>query len=144
MNVPTVAAAPEALIDLDADPFVPEDWELERHHKGGQLTWDACKLELYLSQRQEDRKDVEGSVLREELAAMPLYNANMLDYLLRNPHRIPEEYKDKYVFFWGTIYRRAGRLVVRYLCWRDGQWNWGYYWLGDRWFRSDPAALRAG
>jgi len=32
-------------------------------------------------------------------------NANVLDYLLAHPELIPEDWKNKYVFFWGTIYR---------------------------------------
>jgi hypothetical protein len=37
--------------------------------------------------------------LREELIARPVFNANLLDYLLKNPHLIPAEWKGKDAFF---------------------------------------------
>jgi hypothetical protein len=36
------------VIDLDADPFVPNCWNVEEHHKGGQFQWDPAKVMLYL------------------------------------------------------------------------------------------------
>ncbi len=132
------------VIDCDADPFVPDGWSVEEHQKGGSFQWDASRVELWLTNGQKNGKVLEGNKLRKEMAKKVPFNACVLDYLLANPHLIPEEWKGKYVFFWGTVYRdRDGDLCVRYLCWRGGRWGWGGSWLGSAWGDRSPAALRA-
>jgi hypothetical protein len=138
----------EHVIDYDAQPFVPDGWSVEEHQKGGAYKWDSDtqKDALYLSKGKAGSKYIEGNKLRKELTekSTPVLNANALDYLLANPHLIPEEWKGKYVFFWGTVYRnRDGDLYVRCLCWFDGRWDWGYRWLGDDWDGRNPAAVLA-
>ena len=131
-------------IDLDADPFVPNGWKVEEHQKGGQFKWDASQVALYLAKGQQGGKVIEGKKLRKELADKPFYNANLLDYLFNNPHLIPEEWKGKYVFFLGTIYRSSDDyLYVRYLYWHGDRWNWDLDWLDNDWYLSNPAAVRA-
>ena len=90
------------LIDLDANPFIPLGWKVNEHRKNGQFKWDPSKVKLYLSKEQQVRGWPEGNLLRRELVGKPVYNANVLDYLLKNPHVIPEEWKGKSIFFWGT------------------------------------------
>lgn len=134
----------EHIINCDADPFVPNGWKVEEHRKGGRFKWDASQVALYLSKGQRDGKVIEGNKLRKELADKPVYNATVLDYLLANPDLIPEEWKGKYVFFWGTIYRGSGGdLCVRYLYWYGGRWGWGDGWLGSGWDDFSPAAVPA-
>lgn len=133
-------------IDCDAEPFVPNGWEVEEHQKGGRLLWDALAQAdcLYLSAAQKNGDSIEGNKLRKELAGKPVLSANVLDYLLANQHLIPEEWKDKAVFFWGTVYRGSGGgLYVRYLYWDGDRWDWNYHWLGLVWYVNYPAALRA-
>lgn len=133
----------EHVIDCDADPFVPNGWKVEEHQKGGQFKWNAAQVALYLSKFQKNGV-IEGNKLRKELVDKPVLNACVLDYLLAHPHLIPEEWKGKAVFFWGTIFRYAdGYLCIRYLCWRGGWWDWGGLWLGRDWNGRSPAALRA-
>lgn len=130
------------VIDCDADPFLHDGWKVEEHKKGGQLEWDPSKVSLHLSKNQMDGKTIEGNKLRKELAKMPVMNANVLDWYLAHPELIPDEWKGKAVFFWGTIYRSSGGdLCVRYLYWDGGRWDWSDFWL-DYGFRGrDPAAL---
>ncbi|MEK7173028.1 MAG: hypothetical protein AAB740_03555 [Patescibacteria group bacterium] len=131
-------------IDCDADPFVPEDWKVEEHKKGGRLLWDLAKVELFLSENQKDGNIIVGNKLRKELADKPVLNANVLDWLLAHPQLIPEEWKGKYIFFWGTIYRdSSGDLGVRCLYFYDGEWRWSVRWLGHDWHDLNPAALLA-
>lgn len=133
----------EHVIDCDAAPFVPNGWKVEEHQKGSQFKFDATKVEFYLSAAQK-KGSIEGNKLRKELVGKPVLNANVLDYLLKNPHLIPDEWKGKYLFFWGTVYRDSdGGLYVRYLRWHGGRWGWGSGWLGYGWNGGDPAALRA-
>ena len=134
----------EHLIDCNADPFVPDGWKVEEHQKGGQFKWDASQVQLFLAEGQQNGKVLEGNKLRKELAGKPVLNANVLDYLLAHTEFIPEEWKGKYVFFWGTIYRNSnGSRCVRYLGWGGGRWGWAAYWLGSDWSGGGPAALRA-
>lgn len=86
----------EHIIDLDADPRTPYDgWKIEEHKKGGQFAWNPAKVALFLSKKQQDGNSIEGDKLRKEMADQTVYNANLLDYLLDNPHLIPEEWKGK-------------------------------------------------
>lgn len=133
------------VIDCYADPFLPSGWKgVEYHKKGGQLTLDLSKVHLHLSPNQMNSKYLEGNKLRKELASEPVLNANVLDYLLAHPELIPEEWRGKCVFFWGTIYRDSyGRLCVRSLYWGGGSWSWDYFWLGSSFSGDRPVAVLA-
>ncbi len=133
---------PEHLIDCDADPFIPEGWTIEEHKKGGVFKFNPKAISLYLNKKQAKGDRIEGNELRKELADKPVLNANILDYLSAHPELIPEEWKGKYVFFWGTIYRDSnGNLYVRFLRWYGSRWDWDCYWLGDDFDSDDPAAI---
>ncbi len=133
-------------IDCDADPFLPNGWRVEEHRKDGVVIWDPTKASLYLSKGQMGDKRIVGNDLRRELKSKPVFTANVLDYLLKpeNQHLIPEDWKGKYVFFWGTIYRHSdGDLYVRCL-YRDGSaWGWYGGWLGNDFNSNNPALVRA-
>jgi hypothetical protein len=131
------------MIDCDADPFIPDGLTVEEHRKGGLLDLAKTKIALYLTKGQKKGRVV-GNDLRKELAGQPVLNANVLDYYLANQHLIPEEWKGKAVFFWGTIYRdRVGHLYVRFLYWSGVGWRWHHYWFGFDWRDDNPAAVRA-
>ena len=131
------------VIDCDANPFTPDGWKVEEHQKGGQFKMDVSRVELWLADGQK-KGYIEGNKLRKEIAKKTPFNANVLDYLLAHPELIPEEWKGKYVFFWGTIYRDSdGNLYVRYLYWHDDRWYWNNNSLYNVWHDDNPAALRA-
>jgi hypothetical protein len=148
----------EHVIDLGADPFLPDGWKVEEHQKGkvvklerkgSDLYLDGKKIEFFLSKKQF-KGSIEGNDLRKELAAWPVLNANVLDYLREHPQLIPDEWKQdtqgntRYIFFWGTVYRRSGgRLCVRCLGWDVGAWRWGYIWLDIDWYVYYPSAVSA-
>ncbi|MHB8860615.1 MAG: hypothetical protein ACYC48_02675 [Minisyncoccota bacterium] len=135
----------EHVIDCDVDPFVPNGSTIKVHRKGGLFKWDTARQAnvLYLSAKQKIGSHG-GNELRKELSDVPVLNACVLDYLLANQHLIPEGWKDKAIFFWGTIYRNSdGDLCVRCLCWDGDGWSWADSWLDSVWNVSDPAALRA-
>lgn len=135
----------ENIIDCDAAPFIPNGWMMEEHQKGGQFKWDkeAQKDNLYLDEEQQNGKFIEGNKLRKRLAGKPVLNANVLDYLLAHPHLIPEEWRFKVVFFWGTIYCTGGSLCVRSLGWHPNKWDGHGRWLDHVWDSIHPAVLRA-
>jgi hypothetical protein len=128
-------------IDCDANPFVPSGWKVEEHTKGGQLRWNPDEVSLYLCDEQK-KGSIEGNQLRKKLKGKPVLNACVLDYLLANPQLIPDEWKGKAVFFWGTIYRYSiGNLYVRFLYWSGERWRWSFNWLGGSFRDFGPAAL---
>ncbi len=128
--------------------------KLERRTDGN-LYVDGHKIILYLSEHQQNGKDIQGSELRKELslagqAGNPVLNANILDVLLANLHLIPENWKKdehgntRCIFFWGTIYRDPdGPLCVRFLFFYDGVWYWDYGWIVSYWAGQHPAAVLA-
>lgn len=144
--IPTTMKSRKKLtVDLSAAPYLPDGWTIEEHRTAKPWRFDAKQVQLYLDEAQKS-SSIGGHDLRQKLADQPVFNANLLDWLLReeNQHLIPEEWKDKYVFFWGTIYRIPdGFLFVRYLLWDGGRWRWFWLWLGYHWCRSDPAVAPA-
>ncbi|EKD56250.1 MAG: hypothetical protein ACD_58C00247G0001 [uncultured bacterium] len=131
----------EQLIDCDSMPFIPNGWSVKDHKKGGFFKFDPAKISLYLSKKQ-NKGSVGGRDLLKDLADKLVINANVLDYLLAHPELIPEEWKGKFVFFWGTIYRDSdGDLHVRCLNWDGSKWIWIYGWLDYNFYSGSPAAL---
>jgi hypothetical protein len=132
------------IIDCDVDPFVPKGFQVEVHMRCGQLPWDPDAVRLYLSDSQLDCGWIGGHELRKQLTQKIVLNANVLDFLLDHTHLIPEAWKDKAIFFWGTVYRRSGDdLCVRYLRWHGGVWHWLYRWLDDDWRNNYASAMLA-
>ncbi len=131
----------EHLIDCDSAPFITNGWSVEDHKKGGMFKLNPEKISLYLPKKQK-KGGIKGNDLRKKLANQSTLNANVLDYLLTHPELIPEEWKSKYIFFWGTIYRYSdGDLFVRCLHWLGSEWLWGGHWLDDYFYDYDLAAL---
>lgn len=130
------------IIDCDAEPFIPHHWVVEEHQKGGQLEWDAKKVFLYICDEQNDEDFISGyKLLYRKLEGKAVLNANVLDYLLAHTELIPEEWKGKQVYFWGTVYHGgAGGLCVRYLAWNE-HWYWFSCWLDTGFDSKEPAAL---
>lgn len=113
-------------IDLDADPFSPNGWKVKKHIQDGQFEWDPKKVALY-QYKGEGREIVQGQQLCEELEDKPVFNANLLDFLLDHQNLIPNEWMSHLVFFWGTLYRNLHDLTdVRCLVWSDSKWKWRF------------------
>jgi hypothetical protein len=135
------------MVDCDAVPFIPLGLEIRPEdqlpgHVHGQV--DATKLGLYLSEEQKNGSAIQGHDLRKELEGKPVLPANVLDHLLKHPRLIPEEWKSKDVFFWGTVYRsRRGHLCVRYLYRSGAVCYQGYDWLHNDWCDHNPAVVLA-
>jgi len=139
------------IIDCDADPFVPTSrWKVESHQKGGKLIFDPAKIKLYLSPNQQSGKYITGDELRKELENKLVLNANVLDYLMKNPYLIPEDWKKdrkgnvRYIFFWGTIYIDPGsHQFVPRLFWSPvvSKWFCDTHMLSDHWGGYDPATV---
>jgi hypothetical protein len=131
-------------IDTSRTPNLPFDGvTIEEHQKSGKMILDLSKINLYLSEEQKTGS-IGGYKLRKELKGKKVMNACVLDYLLDNPHLIPEEWKSRAVFFWGTIFRDSDDgLCVRYLVWRNGEWQAHCGWIEHDFDGSGPAAVFA-
>src|SRR3990167_8116030 len=142
----------EHIIDCDTPVFIPDGWEVLpeaeqlRSRVKGKFAWNPKEVTLHLANGQKDGKWIEGNKLRRELTKQPVYTAHLLDYLLipENQHLIPEEWKGKWIFFWGTIYHRPpGAPLVRCPYRSGGRWFSGPYWVDVVWFGAYPAAVHA-
>jgi len=104
-----------------------------------------------LSGRHESKIDVfacanvsyRGHELRKKLSDKPVLNANVLNYLLKHPNLIPEDWKDEYTLFFGTVYNFGGRLFVLSLYWTGGVWHWYHHWLNRNLNDCNPSVLLA-
>ncbi|MEK7139633.1 MAG: hypothetical protein AAB817_02950 [Patescibacteria group bacterium] len=117
---------------------------MEEHQPGGQFEFDLKRIALYFDPAQQNGGVIGGHQLRQKLANQPVFNANLLDWLLAHPHFIPEEWKGQRVFFWGTIYRDGDDdRCVRCLVWSGGRWDWDCGWLDGDFDDDCPAAVSA-
>lgn len=117
------------IINCATDPFVPNGYVLDKHQPGSKdYEFDAVKVFLFQSEKQE-KGILVGEELLQELVDIPSLNANVLDYLMVHPELIPESWKNKRIYFLGTIYLLNDIRVVRYLYWSKSQWTWCQRWL---------------
>jgi hypothetical protein len=133
------------VIDCDADPFVPTEWTVEEHQKGGQFIWNVSQVRLYLSDQQSKRHGrIRGTTLRAELERKHIFNANVLDYLLAHPVLVPDEWKSKVILFMGTIYSDSRNFrFIRCLRWGTEGWGSGYVWLDEIFSAVSLVAFRS-
>lgn len=116
-------------LDLDVIPHIPDGWEIVLDDQiAGRLkgVWEFDvdqKLELFQCCTFDESKVVEYRELLNRFEEKVVLPAHVLDYLLENQELIPNSWKGKIVFFWGTIYRKPKDcLTVRGISWssRDG------------------------
>lgn len=136
------------VLNFDEDPFKPNGWRVLPEDQinsrvKGKWKFDLDKIGLHFDPGQQDGKVIRGHDLKKKLEGQPVLPAHVLDYLLEHPEIIPESWKGKAIFFWGTIYRYAdGSLCVRCLSWYGGRWVW-VRWLDDDWDAYNPCAVSA-
>ncbi|HUO56068.1 MAG TPA: hypothetical protein VMU27_01385, partial [Candidatus Paceibacterota bacterium] len=112
--------------------------------------WGPAQVWPYRSPRQQSEHlpcwPIGHELLQELKAeARHPYNACLLDFLLKHPRLIPEEWRSVCMFFFGTIYSDWNYIKnvphVLYLYWRNGSWHWGARSLDQRW--DSPRYLAA-
>ena len=163
---------PETTINCGAEPSlewvrnisnIGERSSVDEHLKMDPLVWSPALGELYHSNRLIAGDRINGHDLLRELASRsvleragrPVLNANVMEWLLTHPDKIPEYWKwwARRVFFFGTVYRdSSGDKFVRFMRrseghwngqrWVEGHWIWDYEWLGnDALTRQDAVAV---
>ncbi|MFZ4631935.1 MAG: hypothetical protein ACOYL8_01855 [Patescibacteria group bacterium] len=111
----------EHIIDCNLEPNSTLSWKIVRHIKGGIINFDVNKVTLYLSEKQQ-KGEIQGEALMRELNGLPVMNSNVLTYLIHHPEIIPKKWKNKKIYFWGTISSGEVYTFVHCLCWFDGKW----------------------
>jgi len=130
----------ECSINLDVSPFIPEGLKLESHCGGPAWEFSPAKVVLCLTDSQKEKSTTGHDLLKEIVDYHPL-NANVLDYLLLRPELIPEDWKNKTIYFWGTIYSEPeDGPCVRFLYWKAGRWHSFHSCLKDDFDYNDFAA----
>lgn len=135
-------ATSDRIIDCDVNPHIPDGWSVSHHIKQGMIAWNPDEIRLYRSPCQEERL-VQGYTLR--ICVMDeavILNACVLDFLLTNPHLIPEDWKGKTILFWGTLFEdEDGNQRVGLLVWNGDRWKAEYPWLDSKFSERCVAAI---
>jgi len=124
-------------IDGDAAAEASRGRTVHEHKKIGPFLWDVSRIILWqhpIQQRSGPKPWTAPQDLYRATRGRRVLNANVLDYLLKNPSLIPKEWKDIGVVFWGTLYRSdENRLEARMLVNDDGVWKSHYSEIAAAW-----------
>jgi len=135
-------------IDTGVPAKIP-NWakDIKEHDTSlGVIEWSKEKYKdsLFFSPKQLAGKKVGA----EELLALlkkqeiPVLNINVLNFLLVNKDQIPEEWRGKKIFFWGTIISElGGRESVCYLEEDGSNWISDHHWLDHELLSRMPAVM---
>ncbi|MFZ4632504.1 MAG: hypothetical protein ACOYL8_04905 [Patescibacteria group bacterium] len=143
---------PEHVIDGDVNPKISMSRSsILEHKKIGKFVFDPSKIFFYEAKASPGSKfDSEkfGPELRDELKDKCVLPASVLDYLLDHQEIIPEEWKERDIYFWGTIFvDRDGYFYVRCLTYfkmfrEPLGWGSAETWLHDmHWGKTLSAIL---
>ena len=107
------------IVDLDAEPFIPEGWTVEEHQKNGLWEWDPQGVRLEMIKPPPGNNCFDGYQFRQTLVNKPVLNVNLFDYLLAHPLLVvPRDWRGKRISAWGTVYRdRYREPSVRSFVW---------------------------
>lgn len=117
------------LILCDKTPFCPNGLKLVEHRTLAPLYWNPGVTTAHRTIFQEKGVHILGKLLREKLQSVPCLNGCVLDFLRKNPDRIPVSewgvVEDGYPLlfpFFGSIYEdtNTGHHIVRCLQFYDG------------------------
>jgi len=128
------------LIDCDVLPKRKEitAYKIKKHKKMVMILYNPEEVSLF--QFGDSMRISEAIKL---YAKKPFMNADVLEYLLEHQELIPEDWKDKRIFFLNSVYvDYFKREVVRYMVWDRHlkYWGEGLYGVGEK-FKPNHAAL---
>lgn len=131
------------VIDTSKKPNIPNmNLEIESHDTSMGVI-DIQDIVLHCEPEQE-KGYLSGELVQQRLQGR-LLNATVLQYFLEHTSSIPKDWKYKYIFFDGTIFRDpSGERCALCLCLDgDGAWDWVVYWLDFDRSVSSPSAVLA-
>lgn len=127
-------------INLNAPASRLTDLIITDHTHGGVWEWDSGQVTTCLAPGQSCTTIDSDEMLRA-MGWKRVMNANLLDWLLRNRHRIPAGWGDC-CLFWGTRFRTARhRRCVRTLERSRGGWASGLHWFDVGFDQSHPVVV---
>lgn len=125
------------LVNLFLKPSLVDGLRVVEHKLQEPIRFNSVTTLLYVTHKQRNGRVVTGADMLESLQKIKVFNANMLDFLLKPKyqHLIPVEWKRFYVFFWGTIYSSlvSERQCVRGLCYGPHGWESCVHYLDQGW-----------
>lgn len=129
---------------VDVFTPLPESEQIASRYTG-QIRLTPQTMGTYIDPHQKKGKLV-GSERYQTYEGQPVLTAHVLDHCLRHPALIPEAWKNKSVYFWGTIYRGGNYgHYVRCLYWCDGPtWQYSDIDVEGEVITHYPAAVFAG
>lgn len=116
---------------IQAPHYDYELFSVERHNSVGRrgsslLEWNSSRITLWRppSLKQRTIDDVEALVVHKH----KVLNATVRDYLLRYQDLIPQDWREKILCFYGTIFSKArAKRFVPTIRWEDGKWENVFY-----------------
>lgn len=119
------------IIDLSVAPEEVEGFTVKSHKPGPkEFVFNPDNLSLYLSFIQKEQDGAPGvMIIKDPIVAGQSFNCVLLDWLLKYPENIPEEWKKIKIPFWDTRYERNGIEHVRSLAWMDNKFVSEICWL---------------
>lgn len=144
VNDPSIVEAKRSVttIDLSVAPEEVSGFTIKSHKPGPKdFVFNLDELSLYLSFIQKKQGGAQGiQIIKDPIIQHKSFNAVLLDWLLKNPEEIPEEWKKIEIPFWDTTYERNGIEHVRSLVWSGNQFASEIRWL-TRYFGEDYQTL---
>ena len=111
--------------------FIGKDWTVAEDREGLPETWDPMQT-ILISPLRKGESSVTGEKTIERLKGDKPLGVRAFLYFWNHQNEIPEEWKEKLVFFDATVLRRpSGYRFTLYLCWSGDRWRWRYGWLAD-------------
>lgn len=121
----------EHVVDCDVMPEILFRKDKDEHRKMGKMLLEKRNGKLYANGREvirhllENQQERKGYKSYQEMSQKTVLNLCILDYLLKHPELIPEEWKKGETYFLGTIFRDSnGFRSVAYLTWYGSTWGW--------------------
>lgn len=123
------------IIKINTPTKIFENWEIyENSQKNQYIKVDPEAFLLFPIEKEIIKiGEVEKTLKeRQEMDFFLLGNSNLLDFLLKNPNKIPWEWKNEKIFFRGTLFQdKDDYLIIRYLFFdkekKSWNWSWSYY-----------------
>lgn len=140
------------LISCNVDPPTPaSSLAILEHDRHADVEWNPNKLAFYQPPEHGQGKNLTLKQVQQGLCILNLLqilNANVLDFLLKNPDLLPPKLmigphgQRRDLYFFGTRYRYRGAACIRYL-YRNGRGELCATWkpLHSIWLDTDYVAL---
>lgn len=130
---------------FDSEKFLGRGWTINEQDERSlyitQLDLNEVRLE-HMLRKDEDVIKGEEKLRRLKEAGHIRLDAGIFQAFRKNQVLIPRSWIGNFVYFDGTILRSpTGNRCVLFLFWRDGQWDWGYFWLEQDWTTGSSSAV---